>query len=65
MSAVRAAVPQDVEVIAACHIACWREAYTHLLSPEFLAALDPVARATLGEFPSRHVQAHVDRRAGR
>ncbi len=45
MSAVRAAVPQDVEVIAACHIACWREAYTHLLSPEFLAALDPVARA--------------------
>lgn len=44
MSAVRTAVPKDAEAIAACHVACWREAYGHLLSPEFLAALDPAER---------------------
>jgi GNAT superfamily N-acetyltransferase len=34
-------VPEDVGAVAACHVACWREAYAHLLSPGYLAALDP------------------------
>jgi GNAT superfamily N-acetyltransferase len=38
---VRSAVPDDVGAVAACHVACWREAYAHLLSAGYLAALDP------------------------
>ena len=37
---VRSAVPGDVGAIAACHVACWREAYAHLVRPAFLAGLD-------------------------
>lgn len=42
--AVRSAVPADAEAIAEVHVACWREAYAHVLSPAFLAALDVDAR---------------------
>ncbi|HZI98715.1 MAG TPA: GNAT family N-acetyltransferase [Actinomycetales bacterium] len=38
---VRSAVPEDIEAIAACHVACWREAYADLLSAGYLAELDP------------------------
>jgi GNAT superfamily N-acetyltransferase len=34
------AVPDDAEAILAVKDQGWREAYTHLLAPEFLAALD-------------------------
>lgn len=41
---MRTAVPQDAEVIAACHVECWREAYAQLLSAGFLATLDHAER---------------------
>lgn len=41
---VRPAVPADAADVAACHVASWREAYPHLLSAPFLAALDVDAR---------------------
>jgi GNAT superfamily N-acetyltransferase len=37
---VRPAVLADAAELAACHIACWREAYAHLLSAAFLSGLD-------------------------
>ena len=37
---LRPARPGDAAGLGACHVACWREAYAHLLSPAFLAALD-------------------------
>lgn len=44
---VRPARPDDAGAIAACHVASWREAYAHLLSPGFLAAMDVVERTVL------------------
>lgn len=37
---VRAAVPEDASALGQLHVSCWREAYAHVLSPAFLAALD-------------------------
>ena len=31
---VRRALPEDAEAFAACHLACWREAYEELWGPE-------------------------------
>ncbi|RKR75037.1 GNAT family N-acetyltransferase [Frondihabitans australicus] len=42
---VREATLADAEGIAEVHVASWREAYAHLLPPEFLASLDVVERA--------------------
>lgn len=44
---VRAAGPADAGGIAACHVASWREAYAHLLSAGFLAAMDVAERTVL------------------
>jgi len=41
---VRKAELADAAAIGRLHVECWREAYGHFLSAEFLAALDPVAR---------------------
>lgn len=38
---IRAARVEDAEAIAEVRTQSWREAYAHLLSAEFLAALDP------------------------
>jgi len=38
--AVRPATPDDAAGIGPCHLACWRETYGGLLSPEFFAARD-------------------------
>ena len=50
---IRAARVDDAEAIAAVRTRSWRESYAHILSPEFLAALDPTAgvaglRAAIG-----------------
>ncbi len=37
---VRAAVLEDASALGELHVSCWREAYAHVLSPAFLAALD-------------------------
>lgn len=37
---VRLAVPEDAWALGDIHVVCWREAYAHLFSPDFLAALD-------------------------
>lgn len=37
---VRAARPEDAEAFAACHLACWREAYDGLWGPDRLAQVD-------------------------
>lgn len=38
---VRPATPDDAAAIGACHLACWRETYGGLLSPDFFASRDP------------------------
>jgi L-amino acid N-acyltransferase YncA len=43
---IRAATAEDADGIAAVHVHAWREAYAHLLSPEFLAAMSVERRAT-------------------
>jgi len=35
---IRAATLEDARAAAACHIACWREAYAGILDPDVLAA---------------------------
>jgi GNAT superfamily N-acetyltransferase len=41
---IRAAQPQDAESGAACHLACWREAYADIVDPARLATLTaPIA----------------------
>jgi GNAT superfamily N-acetyltransferase len=41
---IRAAQPSDAQSGAACHMACWREAYADIVDPERLAMLTaPVA----------------------
>lgn len=42
---IRPARPEDAAAIAHIRADSWRDTYAHLLSPEFLAALDPVADA--------------------
>src|SRR6476469_8460753 len=39
-SAVRRALPEDAEAFAACHLACWREAYEDLWGTERFDELD-------------------------
>jgi ribosomal protein S18 acetylase RimI-like enzyme len=34
---VRQAAPEDAEALARLHLECWRETYSHLLSPGFMA----------------------------
>jgi GNAT superfamily N-acetyltransferase len=62
---VRRAVVVDADRIAACHLACWREAYVDLLSPAFLAGLDVTERAAfwreaLADPAARSAVAEVD-----
>ncbi|GGM06724.1 GNAT family N-acetyltransferase [Nakamurella endophytica] len=42
---VRRATPDDAEAFAACHLACWREAYGDIWGPERFAEIDPVRLA--------------------
>jgi GNAT superfamily N-acetyltransferase len=42
---VRKALPDDAPAFAACHLACWREAYEHLWGPERFEELDETAMA--------------------
>ncbi len=42
---IRPATPADGLAVATVRVASWRATYTHLLSPEYLAALDPAAGA--------------------
>jgi GNAT superfamily N-acetyltransferase len=37
---VRRALPDDAAAFAACHLACWREAYEDLWGPERFATID-------------------------
>lgn len=62
---VRPATPEDAAGIGHCHLACWRETYSGLLSPSFFAARDPARFAanwarTLQESPDTVVVADVD-----
>jgi len=41
---IREATTLDATALGYLHVECWREAYAHLLSPQFLDGLDPVAR---------------------
>lgn len=65
---VRVAVPADASVLGEVHVACWREAYAHLFSPEFLGALDvddrreQWARRLASHGPGRTLVAVVDER---
>jgi GNAT superfamily N-acetyltransferase len=42
---VRRAEPADAEAFAACHLACWREAYEHIWGEERFADLDAAKMA--------------------
>ena len=44
---IRLATPADAAGIVACNVASWREAYSSLLSPEFLARQDAAERASI------------------
>ena len=62
---VRRAGPDDAEAFAACHLACWREAYGHLWGEERFAEMDVAKMAVrrrkeieAGE--ARHVVAEED-----
>lgn len=65
---VRGAVPEDAPALGDVHVACWREAYVHLFSPAFLAALDVHqrrhrwARRLAGPDPGQAIVAVVDER---
>lgn len=41
---IRPAEPRDAAALGRVHVECWREAYAHLLTEEFLAGLDPQQR---------------------
>ena len=41
---VREATAMDGAALGHVHVECWRQAYSHVLSAEFLARLDPAAR---------------------
>ncbi len=57
---LRTAVPQDAWALAGCHVQCWREAYAHLVSQEYLAAIDVAGRAEMWERAiSRGAAVHV------
>lgn len=62
---VRNALPEDASAFAACHVACWREAYATLWGDERLAELDEselVARrrAAIEEGAAHHFVAERD-----
>lgn len=62
---VRPATAADAAGIGRCHLACWRETYSALLSPSFFAARDPDRFAanwarTLQEAPDSVVVAELD-----
>jgi ribosomal protein S18 acetylase RimI-like enzyme len=42
---VRHATVEDADAMATAHVRAWREAYAGIIPDDFLAALDPVARA--------------------
>ena len=42
---IRPARPEDAAAVARVRADSWRDTYAHVLSPEFLAALDPVGDA--------------------
>lgn len=42
---IRTATPDDGLAVATVRVESWRATYAHLLSPEYLAALDPAAGA--------------------
>ena len=68
LGSVRVAVPADAPALGDVHVACWREAYAHLFSPAFLAALDvddrreQWARRLADRGPDRGLVAVVDER---
>ena len=68
VGSVRVAVPADAPALGDVHVACWREAYAHVFSPAFLAALDvnerrkQWARLLAGPGPDRALVAVVDER---
>lgn len=43
---VRPALPEDADAFAACHLACWREAYEELWGPERFDEFDVQRMAT-------------------
>ena len=43
---VRPALPEDADAFAACHLACWREAYEELWGPERFDEFDLHRMAT-------------------
>ncbi len=62
---VRVALPDDAEAFAACHLACWHEAYASLWGTERLEKLDEgeLARRRRGEIEegsARHMVAERD-----
>ncbi|HYC04518.1 MAG TPA: GNAT family N-acetyltransferase [Azospirillaceae bacterium] len=44
---IRRATPDDVPAMAAVHVACWREAYTGLMSEEVIAAMTVERRVAM------------------
>ncbi|MFP5345498.1 MAG: N-acetyltransferase family protein [Actinomycetes bacterium] len=56
---VRAARLEDAAEMAAAHVASWRETYAHIVSPEFLAALDADARAEMWRGAITRFPGHV------
>lgn len=44
---IRRALPDDVPALAAVHVACWREAYTGLMSEETIAAMTVERRVAM------------------
>ena len=42
---VRPALPEDADAFAACHLACWREAYEELWGPERFDEMSKMAAA--------------------
>ncbi len=62
---IRTAEPDDAEAFAACHLACWREAYENLWGTERIAAIDPAAlavrrRTEIEEGTAAHALAELD-----
>lgn len=55
-SIVRRATPDDAEVFAACHLACWREAYEELWGAERFDEFDVVR---MGERRRKEIEAGI------
>lgn len=63
--AVRKALPDDAPAFAACHLACWREAYEDLWGPERFSTIDAAAlvesrRREIESDAAQHVLAEQD-----